>query len=255
MTGNDDVQSRCELGQQQLMRTQYLDAEATLASAEADAWAARDFDTLSRLYMPLQEARRQIRQRCGEGVVRLDLVASAAADGIDAAQIISQHPHGQLLVAGWGSIEPAKAIRSLARERKLYLETFLAAVYPVDAGGRAVIITPLDDVLLPPPQEQSVDMLIRKLPAHSIVLSVDELPTGQRKGDTATFAHVMEMWERLHAPFLAAADMRVDPIQKIEAYRKTQRVDYGCELAHQKASGVARELARQQRQQLRRQPS
>ena len=52
-----DLQSRCELGQQQLMRTQYLDAEATLVAAEAEAWAARDFDTLARLYMPLQEAR------------------------------------------------------------------------------------------------------------------------------------------------------------------------------------------------------
>ena len=58
----------------------------------------------------------------------------------------------------------------------------------------------------------------------------------------------MAMWERLHAPFLAAANAMVDPVQKIEAYRKTQRVDYGCELAHQNASAVARELARQQRQ-------
>jgi hypothetical protein len=57
----------------------------------------------------------------------------------------------------------------------------------------------------------------------------------------------MAMWERLHAPFLAAADVTVDPIQRIDAYRKTQRVDYGCELAHQKASAVARELARQRR--------
>jgi len=252
MPGNDDLQARCELGQQQLMRTEYLDAEATLASAEGDAWAARDFDTLSRLYMPLQEARRQIRQRCGEGIVRFDLIASGPDDRIDAADVVAGHPHGQLLVAGWGSIEPARAIRSLARERKLYVETFLAAVYPVEAGGRAMVITPLHDVALPPPQEQSVDTLIRKLPAHSIVLAADELPKGTRKGDTTTFAQVMAMWERLHAPFLAAADMQVDPVQKIEAYRKTQRVDYGCELAHQKASDMARQMAREQRQQSRR---
>ena len=76
---------------------------------------------------------------------------------------------------------------------------------------------------------------------------VDELPQGVRKGDATTYAQVMSMWEQLHAPFLAAADMQVDPIQKIEAYRKTQRVDYGCELAHQKAADVARELAREKR--------
>jgi len=52
------------------------------------------------------------------------------------------------------------------------------------------------------------------------------------------------MWEDLHRPFLAAADIQVDPIARIEGYRRAQRVDYGCELAHQKAADVARELAR-----------
>ena len=46
---------------------------------------------------------------------------------------------------------------------------------------------------------------------------------------------------------LAAADATSDPLQKIEGYRTTQRVDYGCELAHQKASDMARELARTRR--------
>src|SRR5205814_7216971 len=100
-----DLQSRCELGQQQLMQMQYLEAEATLAAAEADAWTARDFDTLSRLYMPLQEARRQRRQRCGEGFVCLDLIATGPADEIDGRRIVENYLHGQLLVAGWGTIE------------------------------------------------------------------------------------------------------------------------------------------------------
>ena len=36
------------------------------------------------------------------------------------------------------------------------------------------------------------------------------------------------MWERLHAPFLAAADMHPDPQRKIEAYRQVFRVAYAC---------------------------
>src|SRR5438046_594463 len=93
----DDLQAQCELGQQQLMRTEYLQAEATLADAEARAWAARDFDTLSRLYMPLQEARRQRRQRCGEGIVCLDLFATGPHDDLDARHVVENYPHGQLL--------------------------------------------------------------------------------------------------------------------------------------------------------------
>jgi hypothetical protein len=242
----DDLQSRCELGQQQLMRTEYLQAEATLASVEHDAWTARDFDTLSRVYMPLQEARRQRRQRCGEGVVSLDLLADGPADHIDGRRIVENYPQGQLLVAGWRSIAPAIHVRELQREHGLYVETFLGAVYPV-GGGRAVVIAPLEDVKLPDLDPASIDELIGKLPAHCIVLSADELPAGVRRGDTTTYAQVMAMWERLHTPFLAAADMQVDRERRIEGYRKTQRVDYACELAHQKASDVARELARESR--------
>jgi len=243
-----DLQARCELGQQLLMRTEYLQAEATLASAEGDAWAARDFDTLSRLYMPLQEARRQRRQRCGEGQVVLDLFAGSASDPLDAAQIVDRFPHGQLLAAGWGSIELSRRVRELQQQRQLYLETFLAAAYPIVGGGRAVVIAPLEDVALPDAKSpRAIDELMRSLPAQCIVLNAEELPAGPARGDSGTYAFVMSLWERLHKPFLAAADMQVDPVQKIEGYRKTQRVDYGCELAHQKAADVARELARQSR--------
>ena len=239
----DDLQARCELGQRQLMETEYLAAEKTLAQAEQLAWEQRDFETLSRLYMPLQEARRQKRQRCGEGEVCLDLWAQSATDEIDGRRVLENYPHGQLLVAGWGTIEPAVKLRALAAEREMYVETFLGVVYPIGAG-RVVVIVPHEDVALPEVRAKTVDGLMRKLPAHSIVLGENELPQGSLKGTTETFAQVMGMWERLHAPFLAAADMQVDPSKKIEAYRQTIRVDYACELAHQKASGVARELAR-----------
>jgi hypothetical protein len=241
------LQELCELGQSQLMRMEYLDAEGTLVEAEKQAVAQDDFDTLGRLYMPLQEARRQRRQRCGEGVVCLDLLAEGPTDQLAAEHVIDNYPHGQLLVAGWGTVDPAVKVRSLQRKHDLYVETFLAAVYPV-GSGRAVAIVPTADVALPRPDEiASIDELIRKLPAHSVVLAESELPQGVRKGTWQTYAEVMSMWERLHAPFLAAADTQRDPLRKIEGYRQTIRVDYACELAHQKLSDVARDLARQRR--------
>jgi hypothetical protein len=124
-------------------------------------------------------------------------------------------------------------------------------VYPV-GGGRADAVEPHEDVRLPAPTpRQSIDRLIAELPPHSIVLSAEALPVGTRPGTTATYAEVTALWERLHLPFLAAADMQADPLQKIEHYRRTIRVDYACELAHQKLSGVARELSRQARGQRR----
>jgi hypothetical protein len=249
---SSDLQSLCETGQGQLMRMEYLAAEATLAQAERQAWAARDWDTLARLYMPLQEARRQKRQRCGEGVVCLDLVAQGPEDRIDARRVIENYPHGQLLVADWGSIEPVLEVRRLQNEHGLYVETFLGAAYPIattdkNAHPVVVVIVPLEDVRLPHPTPRSIDELLRTLPAHSIVIPDRELPRGSRRGDTTTYGEVMAIWERLHTPFLAAADSQPDPVRKMEGYRTTLRVDYASELAHQKLSGVAKELARKQR--------
>src|ERR1700751_3590270 len=121
---DNDLQQLCELGQEQLMRMEYLAAEETLCRAEVIARDQRDFDTLGRLYMPLQEARRQRRQRCGEGAVCLDLLAASESDHLDAREIIGNFPIGQLLVAGWASIEPALQLRRLQREKMLYVETF-----------------------------------------------------------------------------------------------------------------------------------
>ena len=238
------LQELCESGQEALMRMDYVRAEALLTGAELWAWEARDWDTLSRLYMPLQETRRQRRLCCGEGVVVLDLLANSPDDRVDGRHVVENYPHGQLLVAGWGTIEPALRVRALQAEHGLYVETFLGAVYPV-GGGRAVAVVPNEDVRLPPPSpRQSIDRLVAELPPHCIVLSADQLPVGTRPGTTTTFAEVTALWERLHLPFLAAADMQADPVRKVEHYRRTIRVDYACELAHQKLSGVARELSR-----------
>jgi len=225
------------------MRMEYLEAEATLAAAEQQALAARDWDALSRLYMPLQEARRQRRQKCGEGIVCLDLLAEGPDDHLDARHVIEHYPHGQLLVAGWGSIEPAIKARELAAKHGLYVETYLAAVYPL-AGGRAVVIMPLSDARLHDPTSQSPKQLLSGLPAHSIVMHETDLPRGPQKGSYQTFARTMALWERLHTPFLTEADAQPDPIARIQAYRTTIRVDYACELAHQKLSDVGRELGR-----------
>ncbi|HZL36836.1 MAG TPA: hypothetical protein VFC78_16065 [Tepidisphaeraceae bacterium] len=235
----EQLQAQCELGQRQLMAMQYLEAEATLADAERIAWAARDWDALSRLYMPLQETRRQRRQRCGEGIVCLDLISEGPDDAIDPMHVLRNFSHGQLLVAGWGTLEPARRVRERAAEHGLFLDTFLAAAYPA-GEGRAVAIVPYENVRLPEPGLRSIDELIRLLPAHSIVLSENELPRGSRRGTPETYGQVMDLWERLHKPFVAAADMQADPIRKMEGYRAAIRVDYACELAHQKLSDAAR---------------
>jgi hypothetical protein len=227
-----NLQDQCEHGQRQLMDMRYLEAQATLAAAADQAWNSGDFDTLSRVYMPLQEARRQIRQRAGEGIVCLDLLARSAETEPDASRIAREIPHGQLLVAGWRNIRPAVALRKLQSQQSQYAEAFLAAVVPVD-GQPMVAIVPFSD-----------SDVTSGLPQHSILLRPDELPAGRQPGTVQTYAYVMNLWERLHAPFLAAADAETDPLKKMLAYRKTIEVDSACEFAHQRLADAAKRIYR-----------
>jgi len=207
------------------MRMDYLAARDSLEQAEGMAWQSRDWDTLSRLYMPLQEVHRQMRQRCAEGIVCLDLIAKSPSDALDPNAILKQFPHGQLLVAGWNSIGPALTVRRLARERHLYVETFLASVHSESSLSRTIAVHPLDG-------------------SSGFTLHESEVPGGASKASADTYALVMGWWERLHRSFLNQADQASDPLQRIQAYRRTIEVDYACELAHQKLSALAHELSR-----------
>lgn len=234
------IDELCELGQEQLIQTRYRQAETTLVRAEALARATNDWDRLSRLYMPLQEARRQRRQLCGEGTVRLDLLSRGPDDAIDPSELIEQYSHGQLLVAGWGTLEPARRLRELAAERELYVETFLAAVYP-SGSSIVVVVAPEGNTPMPPAGADPAG----NVPSGCLLLAESDLPRGPAKGTPQTYGRTMEMWEGLHRPFLAAADATSNLLQRVEGYRRTIGVDYACELAHQKLSDVARILARQ----------
>jgi len=238
-----DLQELCAAGQAALVRTRYLEAERLFVDAERLALDAGDFDTLGRLYFPLQEARRQRRQLCGEGSVVLDLWRQP-----DPAEIVNRHPQGQLLVAGEADLAPALEVRRLADERGLFLETYLAASYPLTSDGRIIVaIVPTADVALPPVETALAAGpagLLRRLPPFSLVLADDELPRGERAGTPETFAQTMRLWEELHLPFLTAAKETPDPRRRIDAYRRCIAVDYACEKAHQWLADTALQLAR-----------
>ena len=234
----EQADTLCEHGQRELMRTNYLEAERLLSLVEAAAWEARDYDLVARVYMPLQEAQRQKRQRCGEGAVRLDIIARDC----DVRGIVDQHPFGQLLVAGPGTIAPAIAVRRAARERGLYLETFLAAAY---ATGQGTALAVIPEATSPVPELRpwtSAADLAAALPPGAFVLMADDLLHGPQQGNAQTYAQVMGLWERLHQPFLAMANEANDPMAKMAGYRRTIAVDNACELAHQKMSEVARRM-------------
>ena len=204
---------------------------------------AQAWDLLSRLYLPLQETRRQRRQRCGEGTIWLDLVARSEENTLT-ERIDEDIETGQLLAAGWGSTEAAVQLRRMAEQQKQYLDVFLAAVYPV-GNKRVIAVVPMADDPMPAARPRSLDELRQALPRDCLIIPSDELPEGRRKGSTETYAYTMALWERLHAPFLARAERESDLLQKMRLFRETIVVDYGCEFAHQHLADAARQLRRE----------
>ena len=240
---SQSIQSLCEQGQAALLTTDYLAAERYLVAAENLAWDAKDYDAITRLYMPLQEARRQRRQRCSDGVFAT-ISKRSINETIDPAAVAKENPLGQLIVAGFGTITPVTELRTIADQQQLYLDLPLAASYVV--GGETVILfVPLPDVTLPDAEKiDSIDALLRKAPPHSVIVPLDAIAPDRPLGDSGTFGYLMNLWETLHAPFLAMADGATDPHQKLALYRQTIRVDYACEFAHQRLSDTARLLSR-----------
>ena len=239
----DQLNQWCEAGAQQLMRTEYLDAITTLQRAEELAWTARDWDTLARLYLPLQEAHRQARQRCGEGAVAYDVFVGPGGFAT-AADVLTAYPMGQLLVSGDATVQPAVELRHLARQRRIYVDAFLGARYPLDDGRMMIAVVPLATATLPDATPRPEAELRRLLPLNSLVFDAAALPPNASRGTAATYAQSIMLWERLHGLFLSRADAEPDPTQRMTMYREVLRVDPACELAHQKLAAVAREMGR-----------
>lgn len=241
---SEAIQAICEKGQDLLASQKYVEAEQNLVRAEREAFHLQDWDTLARLYMPLQEARRQRRQRTFEGVIRLDLLAQGPSDVIEGRHVIENFPQGQLLVAGWGTLEPALQVRKLQGRFGLYIDVFLAAKYPLIGGGHAVVIVPHEHGVLPDLSPRRLAEMPSMMPPHSIILREEDIPAGPLPPDARLQATIQTWWERLHTPFLQDARNCRDLRRRIDSYRRVLRVDYGCEFAHQELALTARELAR-----------
>ena len=240
----ESLQELCTSGQQLLVAQEYVEAEQQLLRAEGDALKHRDWDTLARLYMPLQEARRQRRQRTMEGTFCLDLVSQGPDDHIEGRHVLENYPHGVLLVAGWGTIEPAIQTRKLQARFKLYVDVLLGAKYPLIGGGYAIAVIAHEHAVLPPVCPRRLHEMAGVLPPHSLVLREEELPSGPQAATPELVAKVQGWWEHLHWPFVADAREMRDLRKRLQAYRRAIEVDYACELAHQELSETAHQLAR-----------
>ena len=117
-TGGQQIDQIMEQASDALAGMAYLRCEKLCLEALRLARQAKDFDTLGRIVLPLQEARRQRRQTAVEAGLHV-----MGPPSMDPQEICRIHPVGCLLL-----LDPPytdadqQAIRQLAFDRQLYLE-------------------------------------------------------------------------------------------------------------------------------------
>ena len=108
----------CREGERSLAAGQYVVAQRLLRQAEAQAWRQRDGDALAKIYLPLTEASRLLRQQACEGVI----VISTGDDGIGRRRMVRefscQRAGTILLGANAGARSVLKMLRRVRYEAR-----------------------------------------------------------------------------------------------------------------------------------------
>lgn len=117
-----------DIGQQHLAAGHYVAAARDLEAAEGLAWRRRDPTSLARIYLPLMEARRQIRQNAVEGP--LLLAATDTPHTLNAAlRDLTSRDAGTLVINCRDACKAAGSVRYAARRNLACLEALIAIAH------------------------------------------------------------------------------------------------------------------------------
>jgi hypothetical protein len=135
---NDDLSYMYRLwdvGQQHLAGGRYVAACIALEAAERAAWQARDARTLARVYLPLLEARRQIRYQAAEGEIVI---------GGRVERTFFDQPAGTALIAISSKAAAALAIADRVRHTMRRTGRWLEALLLIRHGEEVQLVSAAD---------------------------------------------------------------------------------------------------------------
>jgi hypothetical protein len=209
-------------GQEHLVMGRYVAARRELEAAEAAAWRQRDCPSLARIYLPLLEVRRQIRQNATDGVI---MITPPRENGVRRKMFneFIARPSGTLLTAATpvGSISYAAARTGACLEGLLLMEhaghvRLCSSADPHFAAGLDVRVTRTagdvikPDVLadmvvpLPPPRRYEPGDPLHAVARESLVIAWEALALKWQARHPAR----AEAWEEIAWLRLA---LRIDP--------------------------------------------
>jgi len=249
MKSNTTMLRLWNLGQDHLVAGRYVAARRALESAEALAWRAADPQSLARIYLPLLEARRQIRYNAGDGLILITSPTDSPAAQKKSLDQFLAAPAGTVLFttpATAGAIRRVIAvvenINRRARRTGQWFEALLlltknkerrltTAADPFFAAGLPVIDSPA-------PLAASTDPHLQiPLPPAGLYSTGPE-QVAARESLLIAWEALALKWQHRHAPPTKTA------WQELAWLRKTLRVDPACEPVTMRLIALAESLGR-----------
>ncbi len=232
-------------GQQHLVLGRYIAARRDLEAAEAVAWRQRDPLSLARIYLPLLEARRQIRQNATDGVI----VIAHPHDSRAEHQLFSDFTKasaGTLLVVSPHAGKLAGSITYAAQRTGACLDTLLLLEHaqhtricsPADphfAAGLDVRFTTTPTDMIAP--DVLTDAII-PLPPVGTYISGHPLHAVARES-------LVVAWEALALKWQARHPARAQPWEELAWLRLALRIDPAAEPIAMRLMALAEAISRQ----------
>ncbi|HUO10880.1 MAG TPA: hypothetical protein VM008_21440 [Phycisphaerae bacterium] len=245
-----------DLGQRHLAGGRYVAARRALESAEAIAWRQRDARSLARIYLPLLEARRQIRYNAAEGTLVLLNPTAPIHEQQKKVRDFLHAPAGTILLPA-SSASPnhlaagrlAASIQYESRRTGRWLEALLL----LQRGIHTRLASPADPTFaagLPVQFTTNTTHMIGS--STDLHLTVPLPPPGIYTAKTGGGLHALLReslliapealalsWQHRHSPLRSS-----DPWQELAWLRRALQIDPACEPISMRLIALAEAIER-----------
>jgi hypothetical protein len=245
LRGNESMCRRWSEGERLLAAGRYVAACGLLEQAAGMAWRAGEAGTLARVYLPLLEARRQIRLQAAEGRIIVDNGSKGAG-----LRELEEAGAGTLLVAGNDAraLRLAGTVEMAARRARRCYEVLLL----VRRGHQVRLVSPHDPTFaagLPVRWTREAGAALADAAARELVVPLP--PAGIYDGRVAGLGALarealLVAWEALALGWQSRHALRADagPWEELAWLRGALRIDPACEAAAMRLIAVAEGVAR-----------
>jgi hypothetical protein len=259
----DYLERMWQRGQEHLAAMRYAAAVRDLEAAEGAAWRRGDGVALARVYLPLLEARRQIRYQAAEGTLVICSPAASLHEERATVNTFLQDARIKagsiLIIAGSGAthrklhhlrraLEFAGAVKYAARSTGRWLESLLLLSH----GDETRIVSPADPTFaagLPITRESGAALSTTTDPALAIPLppagrytAKDAAHPVAREGLIFAWEALALKWQQRHPPFATGT-----PWEEMAWLRLALRIDPACEPITMRLVALSEASAREPR--------